>query len=404
MKKHLYTLVLFLFPCGLFSQIQCDVDVVINEGDSIEMCADALVSISGSNGFVSYGWSGPEILTGQTITPQFSGQYIIAALDALGCTSLDTIQVTIHANPNPVLLSSEGNPICPTPGGTTLSLANSYNSYDWGGGISTPTFFASGPGVYGVTVVDENGCNGNQVISITELPFTLSADTNFDCSNTSTELEATGGTSYLWSTGETGNLIYVNPSSSTTYSVTITNGTCSQLLTQVVVPVAPFDYTLGDTIYINEGDHLLLQGPQDFVTYAWSPENEVDNPSAQNVTFIGNTTQTVFLEAIHPSGCILYDTVVVVVVKLTIPNGFSPNGDAYNNFFVIPEMESLEGGIIVWNRWGDVVLENDLYKNDWEGTCETKFCAGNGPLPEGTYFYTITVHGLEFDGYVTLKR
>ena len=404
MKKYLYTSILFLFAHCLFSQIQCDVDVVINEGDSIEMCADELVSISGSNGFISYGWTGPETLTGQTITPQFSGQYILAALDALGCTSLDTIQVTIHANPAPVILTSEGNPICPTPGGTTLSLANSYSSYDWGGGISTPTYFASGPGAYGVTVVDENGCSGHELIVITELLFGLSADTSFDCSNTGTELTATGGTNYLWSTGETNNTINVTPSSSTSYSVTITNGTCIHTLSQVVVPIEPFNYTLEDTIYINQGDHLLLEGPQDFDTYSWSPANAVDNPTAQNVTFTANGTESIFMQAVHPSGCVLNDTVVVVVVQLTIPNGFSPNGDAYNNFFVVPELEWLKGGIIIWNRWGDVVLEKEVYKNDWEGTCETSFCAGNGPLPEGTYFYTITVHDLKFDGYITLKR
>ena len=50
MIKYLYIAILFLFPFGLFSQILCDVDVAINEGDSIEMCADALVSIFGSNG------------------------------------------------------------------------------------------------------------------------------------------------------------------------------------------------------------------------------------------------------------------------------------------------------------------------------------------------------------------
>ena len=64
------------------AQIQCAVDVTINEGATITMCESSPTTISGLNGFVSYAWTGPETVTGQTITPQFSGQYVLAALDA----------------------------------------------------------------------------------------------------------------------------------------------------------------------------------------------------------------------------------------------------------------------------------------------------------------------------------
>ena len=50
MIKYIYSAILLLFPIGLFSHIQYNLDVASNEGDSIGLCADALVSIFGSNG------------------------------------------------------------------------------------------------------------------------------------------------------------------------------------------------------------------------------------------------------------------------------------------------------------------------------------------------------------------
>lgn len=41
-----------------FGQIQCDVDVEIIEGDTIEMCANALIPVNATAGYVSYQWTG----------------------------------------------------------------------------------------------------------------------------------------------------------------------------------------------------------------------------------------------------------------------------------------------------------------------------------------------------------
>jgi hypothetical protein len=51
---------------------------------------------------------------------------------------------------------------------------------------------------------------------------------------TTVVISAAGGTSYLWSTGATTSSITVMPSNTTTYSVTITSGTCSVILSQTI--------------------------------------------------------------------------------------------------------------------------------------------------------------------------
>ena len=387
---------------NLMAQIQCTEDVTIIEGNSVEMCEEALTTISGSGTFASYGWTGPESLAGQIITPQFSGDYILAAVDAVGCISIDTITVTINPSPSPTIISSEGNPICPG-GGTTLSTTPTYIDYDWGGGNTGSDFFAVA-GTHSVTVLDNNGCSGNNAISITELNFNLNVTAVSGCEGSTSLLTASGGTSYLWSTGETGNSIVVNPSSNTNYSVTIASGSCSSLLSANISPLETLDFELPDTVYLSPGQSEVFTGPDNFNSYSWLPSSQINDSTSQSIVFNGTESQTLTMIATHSSGCVITKNIVIIVVDLSIPNGFSPNADYKNDFFVIPELSSLDAEIQIWNRWGDLVLKQEKYLNDWDGTCQTSLCAGNGDLPEGTYFYRIIVEGIDFDGFITLKR
>lgn len=69
-------------------------------------------------------------------------------------------------------------------------------------------------------------------------------------------------------------------------------------------------------------------------------------------------------------------------------NAFTPNGDGFNDTWYIPGIESFAGTeVLVFNRWGQKVLNNSQYSNDfgWDGT-------SNGfKLPSGTYFYIIEI-------------
>ncbi|MFK7785664.1 MAG: gliding motility-associated C-terminal domain-containing protein [Crocinitomicaceae bacterium] len=385
------------------AQIQCAVDVQIVEGTAITMCETNPQTISGTGGFVNYAWSGPETQVSQTITPNFSGQYVLAALDGTGCVSTDTIDVTIIPTPNEPILSSEGNPIC-SGTGTTLSLGNAYSSYLWTGGVTTPTLFAPTAGSYDVSYVDANGCSGASSITLSEVQFALTSSASSFCTGGAVTLTASGGEVYVWSTGETGSTIVVNPSSATLYSVVITSGSCSQTLSTTVTPSEQEDNTMPDTIYVGSGDAVFVNGPAGFDLYSWSPTNQINNPNGAGVTFIGTQTQTLVVEATHSDGCVLTDSVVMIVVNLDVPNGFSPNSDGKNDFFVIPELNNFPGAFTVWNRWGDSVLDDPDYQNNWDGTCQTSSCLGSGDLPEGTYFYLVDVEGITFKGYITLTR
>ncbi len=403
--KDTFSLLIVTLIC-LQAWSQCPVNVQIQEGSNIEMCENNPTTISGTSGFNAYGWSGPETVTGQTITPSFSGTYTLYAVDGDGCLSSASIEVLIHPTPADAIQSSEGNPFC-SGTETTLSLTDAYVAYDWGNGNTESTLQISEARTYTVDVVDNNGCvtQFSIIMEMEAALFDLNVTDNGICNGGSTTLVASGGSTYQWSTGETTSTIVVDPDAPTVYTVAIDFGGCSTTLSHTIDPsgIEAEDY-LPDTIFIRPGERPYVIGPSGFDSYSWYPAESVSHPTGQGFYFYGDSTQLVTMTAVNEDGCIWMENVLFIVINLNIPNGFSPNHDGYNDQFVIPGLGEYPLAFTAWNRWGDVVFESSNYQNDWDGTCRGPLCLGNGQLPEGTYFYKAVAGEIILTGYITLKR
>ena len=86
-------------------------------------------------------------------------------------------------------------------------------------------------------------------------------------------------------------------------------------------------------------------------------------------------------------------------VKITIPNIFTPNGDGYNDYFVIEGIEQCEKSqLVIKSMDGRIVYRSTSYQNNWDGE----------GLPDGVYLYYFlyTINDIEkgVDGRVILKR
>jgi len=150
-------------------------------------------------------------------------------------------------------------------------------------------------------------------------------------------------------------------------------------------------------------------------------ENSYSQPEVVH-TFDEVGTYTAYLTVFNPQGCdTLYTHLVdVFPVDLFIPNVFTPNGDGYNDYFVIKAKDAAQGKkssfqsdvvneykplndyyekthLVIFNRLGRKVYESDNYNNDWDG----------GNLPDGTYFYVLKCQGFKdknvvYKGSVTI--
>jgi len=98
---------------------------------------------------------------------------------------------------------------------------------------------------------------------------------------------------------------------------------------------------------------------------------------------------------------------------ILIPQGFSPNGDTFNDFFIIKGLENLspENELIIFNRWGQIVFNATNYNNDWAGTNNYSSGLFSDQLSTGTYYYIFrTINAVpiigdrEYKGYIYINR
>lgn len=405
-KINHWILLLFTLFLFLFDSFSCTIDVVINQGNSVSLCPGAPDGLTATAGYVNYTWSGVAAGTGNTATATGNGWAYVDAEDNVGCISRDSILVSLYPDPNPVISSSEGLNICPAISGSTLSLNQSFTNYTWNDGSTSPTLFITESGSYEVVVTDANGCKDSAEVTINFVEFSLEAIGGTTvCSGSYLLLEAGGGDVYAWSTGEFSEAIVVAPQQPSTYSVTIYKGACFQTLSLAIDIAELPEFSMPDTIFVLPGQTEYAYGPANFDTYLWSPAENITATTGSSTGYTGTTSGNVTLVATSNTlGCSMTHTTHFKLIDLTIPQGFSPNGDGINDVFEIPEIYEFTAELKVWNRWGDVVFESDRYLNNWDGTCRTSLCMGGDTLPEGTYFYTLTIDGHRFEGYLTLKQ
>ncbi|MDB2493216.1 gliding motility-associated C-terminal domain-containing protein [Flavobacteriaceae bacterium] len=86
-----------------------------------------------------------------------------------------------------------------------------------------------------------------------------------------------------------------------------------------------------------------------------------------------------------------------------IPDGFSPNGDGFNDYFNIQNLYDvfIEHKLKIFNRFGTLIFEGDN-SNKWEGTVHNS----NKIVPVGTYFYLLELNNTNnnrFTGWVYIN-
>jgi gliding motility-associated-like protein len=87
------------------------------------------------------------------------------------------------------------------------------------------------------------------------------------------------------------------------------------------------------------------------------------------------------------------------ITSTDVPNAITPNEDGVNDRFVFdildvnPPDRFPDNELIVFNRWGDIVFQQQNYDNSWGGVNQS-----GEPLPSGTYYYILRLD-LE-DGYI----
>ncbi|MFK7814271.1 MAG: hypothetical protein AB8B59_17365, partial [Maribacter sp.] len=133
--------------------------------------------------------------------------------------------------------------------------------YLWSTGETTQSITVTETGDYTVTVSDCEGCTASDTVKVEVINVEANAGNDVSISvGESTTLTATGGGSYIWSTGETTASITVSPDETTTYSVMVTSdkGDCTDADEVIVSVDCAMEVDLGDDLEFCEVTETTL--------------------------------------------------------------------------------------------------------------------------------------------------
>src|SRR5665213_705174 len=270
------------------------------------------VLLDPGNGYSAFLWSTGA--TSESITVNTNGTYWVRLTSIpTPCNpdsiTYDTINVTITTT-LPVNLGPDES-VCNNQS-VTLNAGNPGDIYTWSTGATTQTISVNTPGTYYVQV-SNNGCIGNDTIIINqgvEPVVSLGPDSTI-CSNQSLTLNAqNAGDSYSWSTGATTQTI--NASTTGTYWVNVSNGSCYGSDTVNVNVVNIPTQNLGNDTNICSGQSLTLNAGNPGYNYLWST-------GATTQTISVSSTGTYWV-AVNEAACASSDSINVTFVPVPLVN------------------------------------------------------------------------------------
>jgi hypothetical protein len=280
-------------------------------GSNVSICEGDSTVLTASGGDF-YAWSTGETTQSISVSPNVTTSYTVTVTQN-GCSDSDNVLVVVNPLPN----ANAGPDVTITNGNNTTLTATGGGTYLWSTGETTQSITVS-PNVtttYSVIVTSIVGCQATDEVTVTVVNGVVAnaGEDQTICEGNSTTLTASGGTYYLWNTGETTVSIVVNPTSTTTYSVTVSDGTNSDTddVTVFVNPLPIANAGIDQTICDGESATLTAIGGD---SYLWST-----GETTATITVNPNST-TIFSVTVYQNGCESSDDVQVTVNPLPSAN------------------------------------------------------------------------------------
>lgn len=365
----------------------------------------------------TYAWSNGEAV--DDIYDLTSGTYTLTVTDGQGCTAFTGAVVNEPAQElivTPTVLDascytySDGQIVVDVLGGVqpyyfSWGDENEYllnNPSETLDGLTANTYF--------IRVEDKNGCINEQLVSVGEPAPMIISSTVIDalCFNEasgSIDLAILGGTTpytYSWSNGalseDLTNLLAGE------YNYTVTDNQNCELSGRINVDQPePIQIFIQDVPVscLDQLDGALFVTPYGGTmpyTYAWSDgsfEQNLEGLKPGSYWLIvtdANTCSNTFEFVIDDNNneCVF------------IPNTITPNGDEYNDTWVIRNIGLYPNASVkVFNRWGNELFSSKGEYKPWNGTVNGE------PLPSEVYYYIITLgneEANEYTGTITIIR
>jgi len=314
--------------------------VQIITGNNTICFGDTTILTAG--GAANYTWSPNTNIsanTGSSISayPSSSTTFTVIGTDTNNCA--DTAQAFITVNPLPVLSINAPAAICN--GDSAQLVASGANTYQWlpAGFGNSITVSPNVNSSYTVIGTDANGCTDSisHYIVVNPLPvLNITSSSNSTCAGGSVNLSASANmplNGFVWNNGLSGNNIWVNPATTTTYSVSGANtygctDSANITITAFAIPhvtITPANspICIGDTAILTAGGAA---------SYTWSPSNSLTANSGPSVGAFPSTSTMITVIGTDTNNCVDTAQTFITVNSLPILSISAPaaicNGDS----------------------------------------------------------------------------
>lgn len=290
------------FDSGVFlkgGSFKLGASTLLAAASSTSTCPGSPVTLSATNA-TTYSWSPAVSLnktTGDSViaSPTVTTTYTVIG-DAGGCGDSTTIVINVDTLTPPVITFKDS--IC-SGGSTVVTATGNGLTYLWNTGATTSTITVTNitANVHD-TLKATNSCGQDTLMPFVihfVAPVVPTIHVIFDtlCAGSSTQMTASGGSGYIWSTGDTTATILVSPTKDSVFTVTTTNA-CPGSAKDTVHVVNSITISVSGPTSTCPGNGVVLvaSGAISGTTYNWSPANSLSASTGTTVTATPTVTTT----------------------------------------------------------------------------------------------------------------
>ncbi|HIE73860.1 MAG TPA: T9SS type B sorting domain-containing protein [Flavobacteriales bacterium] len=359
---------------------------------------DGVIDITVSGGFMPYTylWSDSIGTTTEDISGLGYGSYTVLITDACGLTT--TATYTLNQMPNTVSASGLYDYLSLW---SSISVSGSNPPFT----INWTSISMTGDSIQGL-------CEGNYPITVTDslnCEDTFSVDVFYNINqlvnaSTSTVIDTSWGMepfSFLWSNGQ------ITPHADSlcegTHTVTVTalGGPFEcDLSESFTISTLEIILNINDVFFSScdeDNDTVVIfivnpSGGTPSYSFLWSTADTSDRIEIKVKNNLNPGNYTYYVSLFDKNGCRVDTSVKIEIVEIIpecIPNVFSPNADGTNDIWELGDYFIYEESTItIYGRYGKKMFESNGYATPWDGTSKK-----GRAVPDGTYFYVITLKG-----------
>lgn len=375
-----------------------DINCIFNLSPTVKLsedniaCTGKKVNVVATTNAVDYYWKDRGHIK-EIVVPK--GTYEFTAISDKGCKTVKS--TTVKWYPIPSVSLGEDEMICPFDE-CILSIDKDYPIVKWNNGVLNESqIIARIDTINKVEVYDKHGCEGfdTKVVNILPEPEFNLIDSMKACSVDTILLDAGDGyVTYLWNDNSDKQTLKVVGNG--TYDVQVDDGChilkdTAQIIYWPSPQITHVDNTVTGLFVINTtGGTAPLRYKSNVID--WQDKNVIEvNETGEYQLTVEDEMGCQAVESSHMD----------FVINIDIPKIVTPNGDGYNDEFVIKGLEKFPRSTVkIYNRYGQLLHQYKGSDKAWDGTYLGK------PVVSDSYWYWVKVvpGNRIFKGYITIKR